>query len=386
MRRHVLCLDGTWNNAEREVDQVRPQQIENYALYKPTNVLKTFRAIKPVAADGVAQISYYSEGVGSFIGEPIRFSRLQRLSDRFVGGAFAGGFEARIKAAYRFLVANYRSEDQIFIFGFSRGAAQAQSLVRFIDWVGGVLEKQDEYYIPELFATYRRTLGAAGEGAKVFDAIRERTKKPDQIRDPRPVEVEMLGVYEMVFALGSRLGADREEDEVPGAAQRNAFHIGPAPPSLVRVVRQALAIDETRFDYRPQVWKRRGGPAQSLVQLWFPGVHTNVGGGRKNDHLENGALHWMIGEAKARGLDLDGTYLGFYKAGLDGRGDGPSLGFRLLETVRGKRNQGVRSLDHGPNAGIDLHPSARELMEQDSGYRPRRLLQYLERHPEAGRA
>src|SRR5258708_5831842 len=72
-RRLVLCLDGTLNNPEQDVDTTL---VTGHRLYKPTNVLKTFRAVLPVAPDGTTQIAYYSEGIGSFIGEPDRAGRL----------------------------------------------------------------------------------------------------------------------------------------------------------------------------------------------------------------------------------------------------------------------------------------------------------------------
>src|SRR5262245_10919225 len=137
MKRIVICLDGTWNNPERDKDE------GERVLYKPTNVLKTYRAIPLSASDGTSQVAFYLEGVGAFTGERTRFGRLQSWADRLFGGAFGGGFEGRVKAAYRFLVANYEPGDEIYVFGFSRGAAQAQSLVRFSEWIGGILHKED---------------------------------------------------------------------------------------------------------------------------------------------------------------------------------------------------------------------------------------------------
>lgn len=378
MRRIVICLDGTWNNAERGI------HVEGgRTRYRPTNVLKTYRAVLPMAADGVDQISYYSEGVGAMIDEPTRLGGMQRFMDRVVGGAFAGGFEARVKSAYRFLVGNYREGDEIFVFGFSRGAAQAQSLVRFVEWTGGVLHKGDEYYIPELYARFRSSGAAAGEAALAFAEIRGRSDRPNPVRDPRPAEVRFLGLYDTVFSLGSRLIADRDEGAVKTVARRYGFHIGETPTTIVRDARQALAIDEARLDYRPQVW-RRAAPGRAVVQLWFPGVHTNVGGGRRSDGLANGALRWMIDEAKSVGLGVDETYLASFGAGVrDERPLRRSFGSRLNETLRLRRGEGVRDLDAGPEAGTGVHASALRLLIEDPRYRPANLLAYLAQHPEA---
>lgn len=380
MRRLVLCLDGTWNNAERgKVVQ------DGRTRFEPTNVLKTYRAVLPVGPDGTTQIAYYNEGVGAFVGEPSRLLRLQTVSDRLFGGVYGGGFEGGIKSAYRFLVGNYRSGDEIYIFGFSRGSAQARSLVRFIDWLGGLLLKEDEYYIPELFSSFRSSRAGPGQAAAAIAHIRSRgTRGEGAIRDPQPEKVRFLGVYDTVLALGLRLRADRTEGEIQSVAPRLAFHLGVTPPPIVERARQAVAIDEARWDYRAHVWTGPGAPGQSLVQRWFPGVHTQVGGGREKGGLENAALKWMTDEAQGVGLAFDKDYLGKYRAYVQHEPIGKtSLGFRLIDGVRGKRRRGVRPLDRGPMAGETLDDSALELLELEASYRPGNLLDYLAAHPEA---
>src|SRR5258708_29432018 len=94
-RRLVVCLDGTQNSPEQAVDPAS----KVVKLYKPTNVLKTFRAILPVGKDGMNQIAYYSEGVGSMIGEESGYARVEVLVDRIFGGAAGGGYEPRVKSA-----------------------------------------------------------------------------------------------------------------------------------------------------------------------------------------------------------------------------------------------------------------------------------------------
>lgn len=376
----VICLDGTWNHAERGTEQEGGR-----TLFKPTNVLKVYRALLPVAPDGATQIAYYNEGVGAFVGEKTRLFRLQILADRVFGGGFGGGFEGRVKEAYRFLVGNYRPGDRIAVFGFSRGAAQARSLVRFIDWIGGLLEKEDEYYIPELFGAFGTSSARPGAAAEKLAEIRARNSRGDAgVADPRPVGIDFLGVWDTVLSVGSRLGADRHEGEVHSVGPRYAHHVGAAPPPIVRVARQALAIDEARWDFRPHVWKRPASPDQSLEQLWFPGVHTNVGGGRVRDGMANVALHWMAEEARQAGLRFDEEFLRIYKPwfGHD-RGTGSSTFYRWLDRVRGKSGRGVRPLDRGPEARLGLHPSALSLLLHDERYRPANLLDYLAAHPQA---
>lgn len=376
----VICLDGTWNNAERGTEQQGGR-----TLFKPTNVLKVYRALLPVAPDGTTQIAYYNEGVGAFVGEKTRLFRLQVLADRAFGGGFGGGFEGRVKEAYRFLVGNYRPGDRIAVFGFSRGAAQARSLVRFIDWTGGLLEKEDEYYIPELFEAFGTSSARPGAAAEKLAEIRARSRRGDDaVTDPRPVGIDFLGVWDTVLSVGSRLGADRHEGEVHSVGPRYAHHVGAAPPPIVRVARQALAIDEARWDFRPHVWRRPASADQSLEQLWFPGVHTNVGGGRVHDGMANVALHWMAAEAREAGLRFDDEFLRIYRSWFgDDRGTGSSTFYRWLDRLRGKSGRGVRPLDRGPDARLGLHPSALRLLLHDESYRPANLLDHLAAHPQA---
>lgn len=117
MKRIVVCADGTWNEPERKDKQSgRPQ---------PTNVLKVARALLPLASTGVGQVVYYHEGVGTF----------NRL-DKWTGGAFGRGLERNVRSLYRFLVFNYESNDEIFFFGFSRGAFTVRTLTGFMNTVG----------------------------------------------------------------------------------------------------------------------------------------------------------------------------------------------------------------------------------------------------------
>jgi uncharacterized protein (DUF2235 family) len=420
-RRLILCLDGTANGPEQAVDEA-----VNYKLYKPTNVLKTFRAIQAVD-QGVEQIVYYSDGVGSQIGQPTTLSGFGVFVDRFLGGAFAFGYEPRVKAAYRFLVANYRPDDQIFVFGFSRGAAEAQTLVRFIEWIGGVrpekdvggiLEKQDEYYIPELYTGFRQSQMAPhshadpGKAQEVFEAIRKRRCDPRYIHepelsrcrqraihDPVPARLELLGVYETVVSVGSRLAPDGSVNTV---AERYAYLVDKIPPKIVRTIRQALSVDERRWDFRPQVWQPDDdslADSGALVQRWFPGVHSNVGGGYQYDDLADHALAWMLDEKTMRAhLGFNGDYLGNFfgrpkRTCTDpSRPNSDNALYKFAELIRFKSGRGVRRLatwDEPPaskaevgswkRAGLGFHESVGQLLVDDCIYRPQNLLEFLAR-------
>jgi uncharacterized protein (DUF2235 family) len=423
-RRLVLCLDGTANGPEQAVDDS-----VNYKLYKPTNVLKTFRAIKAVD-EGVEQVVYYSDGVGSQIGQPTPLSGFAVFVDHFLGGVTAFGYEPRVKAAYRFVVANYRPGDQVFVFGFSRGAAEAQTLVRFIEWIGGVrpekdvggiLEKQDEYYIPELYTGFRQSQMAPhshahpGKAQEVFDTIRNRRcnsrvlHEPElsrcrqrAIHDPVPARLELLGVYETVVSVGSRLAPD---GSVTTVAEKYAYLVDKIPPKIVRTIRQALAVDERRWDFRPQVWQPDDeslAESGALVQRWFPGVHSNVGGGYRYDDLADHALAWMLDEKTMRAhLGFNGDYLGNFfgrpkRTCTDpSRPSSDNALYKFAELIRFKSGRGVRRLatwDEPPaskaevgswkRAGLGFHESLGQLLIDDCTYRPRNLLEFLAQRPQ----
>lgn len=362
MRRLVICLDGTWANPRNLTETEH-----GYSVYKPTNPLKLYRAIKPRADDGVDQISFYDEGVGA----------VGNAWDKITGGIWGAGFEKNVQDAYRFLVGNYLPGDHVFVFGFSRGAATSRSLCRFIDWVGGLLKKKDAYYIPELFDYYLAT--RARPGAVAERMAGKGRRRPIQMSAPRRAKIHFLGVFDTVLALGSRakvLLFHPKQSTAPSLT----FHVGPRPPAIVRTARQALAIDERRKDFVPEIWQGPGAPGQSLEQRWFPGVHTNVGGGYEHDGLANVALHWMADEAAAAGLDFDAPFLKKYRAWF---GHDRYESLKGLYKIRGAR---VRDLDAGPDANLELHPSVLKLVGFDSPdrppYRPKNLYSYLAKHPE----
>ena len=335
-KRLVVCLDGTWNNPYKE-----KRRYKNVGIFKPTNVLKTCRAVLPADAEGVPQITYYDPGVGGLNSHPGVSNRVLRWLDGKLGGAWGAGFESHIEDAYRFLLHNYRPGDEIFVFGFSRGAGEARSLCRFIDWMGGFPEKRDDYWVPHFFRGYEES---RGDPSRMPDRLVFRRDKLEPIQ---PARVNFLGVWDTVLALGSRIKA-KEGTSV----RRRAFHAGESPAAVVEVARQALALDERRYDFRPEIWKRPATPDQSLEQRWFAGVHSNIGGGYVDDGLANVALGWILREAEAVGLALDEKFRRFYPAyPQDALYNSHGFAYRIRETVFGKKNKGVRAIEP---EGIDV--------------------------------
>jgi uncharacterized protein (DUF2235 family) len=370
-RRLVVFLDGTLNSPEE--GKLKKDAQHPYPSFEPTNVLKTYRYVLPVAADGTSQISFYSDGVGSFIGNPGGPGKLVTTVDRFYGGLAGTGYEGLVKSAYRFLVGNYRPGDQIFILGFSRGAAEARTLAVFIDWAGGLLHKDDEYYIPELFLDWLHERGRPGAAAAWF-------KRLHWVQPPQPAEITFLGVFDTVISLGFRLAADFHERDVPTVGPQYEFYVDRTPPASVKTARQALAIDERRWDFRPQVWHgpAAGRPPESLAQTWFPGVHSNIGGGYPKDALSNTSLVWLLNEAHAAGLDVDCAHLGRAIERQDKIYPTDAGAYRVWEFLRGKAGKGVRQLDAwGPAARVHVAPSAGARLLADPTWRPANLLAYL---------
>ncbi len=271
----IVCCDGTWNWPESR---------------RETNVVRMVRSLHPNDGD-IAQIVHYHQGVGT-----------GNFVDRVVGGGAGVGLTASVKACYGFLVDNYEKYDEIFIFGFSRGAFVARSLSGMIGTLG-IMRKHEMDRFTDAWNWYWQ------DKEKRDPCVIERLA-PKRYRD---VDVECVGVWDTVGALG-----------IPGSrfcAKAFAFH----ETSLGRHVRhafQALAIDEARGNFQGAVWvpynPRQETPAercpgmpepapfdgdvQVLRQVWFPGVHSNIGGGYEEHGLSDSSFLWMVGQLKKHRL------------------------------------------------------------------------------------
>jgi uncharacterized protein (DUF2235 family) len=294
----VLCCDGTWNWPDQG---------------NPTNVVRTARALLTEDREGNPQIVFYDQGVGS----------TGRKPTRVIDGAFGIGLSQNVLDAYRFLADNYREGDELFFFGFSRGAYTVRSLAGFMGMIG-LLHKGDLHLLPEAYGIYRMTRRndaekAARAGAldafkkKLSDRAREQGYGSDRRRFPL---IHFLGVWDTVGSLGIPAG------DLPliGGIWPN-FH-DTELNCFVRNAYQALAIDEHRKTFEPAVWVKRteatpppdGRPwvppeKQNVVQRWFRGAHSNVGGGYPEEGLANIAWRWMLDAAASHGLAFDDDYI-----------------------------------------------------------------------------
>ena len=387
-RRIALCLDGTWNSAYNE-----QKRRDGHAVLKPTNVLKVCRGVVPFADDGTMQISYYALGVGSLAEYPGAANRLLYLSDRTLGGAWGAGFEGNVEDALHFLAINYEVGDELFIFGFSRGAATARAVTQFLDWNHGLPEKGDAYYLPRLFRAYVISHGAAGEQERMLAEINADRANEHPPRAPlkafRPTPVKYLGLWDTVMALGSRF----EATAASTAAGARSFYAGNEPARCVAHARQALAVDEHRFDFRPEVWVG-AGQGQTMEQRWFAGVHSNVGGGYVNDGVANVAFRWILEGATAQGLEIDPDYVKHFRPYVqDSLYESASLLYRALDFIRFRSGRGKRRLDaYAPAANLALDPSvirrmqAKTVLGSDdqptAPYRPENVMVFLAGQPD----
>mgnify|MGYP002630724910 CR=1 FL=1 len=262
MRRLIICCDGSWHRL---------------ASKYPTNVVKLAQAVKRRDGRRIAQVVHYAEGVGA--GNKSRISGILGL-----------GLDEDIREAYTFLALNYEPGDEVFLFGFSRGAYTVRSLAGLIHCCGLVGRKHMRS-IPEAFELYRDRSVSPGS----VKARRFRIDHGDRI----PIKV--LGCWDTVGALGFPI-------QIPGISvdklfnQRFAFHDTRINPS-VEFAFQAKAIDEMRavFEVTPMAAGARRG--QVIEEAWFPGNHSCIGGGRKPvAPLSNRCLLWMLERLKAHDI------------------------------------------------------------------------------------
>jgi uncharacterized protein (DUF2235 family) len=331
MKRVVICADGTWN--------LRDQVDESTGKRRPSNVTKLARAVRSKSSTGVDQLVYYHEGVGTNGG-----------LDKWTGGAFGSGIEDNIRDLYRFLIYNYVPGDEIYLFGFSRGAFTVRTLAGFLNLVG-LLEKDDDYYVPEIYACYEgRVARGSTEWTQAFHNVQNTPPAPP---------IRMIGVWDTVGALG----APGVLGQLFNSKKYQYHNIGLTPQ--IQNAFHAMAIDERRKPFAVDVWERPAGWTGTVEQAWFAGVHCNVGGGYKPDGLANEALHWMIEKAEALGLEFDSAYLSHFLPCFNSTlQDSMTIAYRAMGP-----NQ--RPIGRAASSGEAIHQSVLDRMHHaPSNYAP----------------
>lgn len=252
MRRLVICLDGTWNKRD-----------------DTTNIWRIF-ALTSDSDGAVTQIKYYDQGVGT------------RWYDKATGGAFGTGMYCDVREAYSWLSEHYRPDDEVFIFGFSRGAATALSLANLVDSCG-IVGATTTYS----FEDANRLYCLPGFSRDGLASQRFRKNSEDF---GRPSPLRFLGLFDTVASLFLR------------RLWREDMHILTLPNSAHRVA-HAIALDENRSMFRSVRFP--SAPAGgTLAERWFSGAHANIGGGYACDPLATLPLRWMMLEAASCGLSF----------------------------------------------------------------------------------
>ncbi len=271
----VFFSDGTGNDDAVDGDN--------------TNVVMLWRR---ALNDGQRQVTEYDPGVGTrkrdFIGKPTG----KGISDNIVDG-------------YAFIAQYYESGDRIFLFGFSRGAYTVRSLASFIELCGVVERKGpvgtdvSEDAIDDAYSVYKiedkakqKKRAAEFRNRQVYAEHRDESDREKRA-------VHFIGVWDTVRALGVTVNG--RNIEVPLLEHR--FHNHDLSP-YVRYAYHALSIHDRRRTHHPTIWnepteaQKAGGP-QSFEQVWFPGMHRDVGGGYNERGLANITLRWMMKRALA---------------------------------------------------------------------------------------
>jgi len=314
-QRLVLCLDGTWN-----------QQDSGTNVYHLANLIKEGEVAAP---DGTwRQRVEYQPGVGTGV------------LDSITGGGFGIGLSRNVREAYDWLVEQYREGDEIYVFGFSRGAFTARSLVGLISKCGLVrrgapIPPEELWHAYQILGRHRNARTGMEPAANWWERLAGKRKAPFRelqvlrretwekidprfkIKDPvnraerllvewsRRVPIHCVGVFDTVGALGLNALA------IPWLRDHTAQFHDARLTTLVLNGFQALAVDEHRTSFAPIPWYREtdaGIPQNEtanggrIEQRWFTGAHSNVGGGYEDDILAQFSLAWMIEEVSRLGL------------------------------------------------------------------------------------
>lgn len=259
----IFCSDGTWQH------QNEPKASQD------TNIAKL-----PALIDQTTQVVIYEDGVG------VEFPEV-------LGGALGVGLFGKVKQGYAQLAAVYQPGDRLWFFGFSRGAFTARALAGMVSILGlptklpsGDPKETSEEVAEKAFAAYQTVL------------LRDELKKALVPFAPEIPAIAMQGMFDTVGSLGITGALFGIKDPLLYGFLDTNLH-----PNT-ETAYHSLAIDERRLEFKPTLWHSTVAPHQVLVQVWFTGVHSEIGGGTEEIGLSNITLGWMLKNAEARGLAL----------------------------------------------------------------------------------
>jgi uncharacterized protein (DUF2235 family) len=356
MKRLAIFCDGTWNSADQAANGVP----------SPTNVVKLALRVAKRDRD-MAQVVYYDQGVGT--GNSL---------DKLTGGAFGKGLNDNLHGAYRFLMLNYEMGDQIYLFGFSRGAYTVRSLAGMVRKCGILHRRASDRY-HDAIAIYSDLHHPDADIPRNF-------RRAHSIAGDGGIPIRMIGVWDTVGALGIPVRGLRWL-----TADTYRFHDVELSGSVERAY-QALAIDERRAPFEAARWTYKPKNGQVVEQVWFCGVHSDIGGGypRERQHglLSDFTLTWMRDKAIAGGLAIDPEADAAFPPQADHRGtlhNSKTGLYRLtpgIDRVIGlaaeeKAQPDEKSTLADPSQ--HLHESVYKRWDDDPEYRPKNLRAYFAR-------
>ncbi len=306
-RKLVVCCDGTWNTPRNETNIFRTYRFLRERLGAPAELTQKtgVTTCGGRAGDGSEVLLFYDRGIGT------------DWFNRIVGGAAGVGLSENVRDAYHFLGQNFVPGSEIYVFGFSRGAYTARSLCGFVK-AAGLLERPTEKDVWRAYMDCYATASRVVARPRGWDLDRVRGWLVEKAGDavgrlggadvaslPRHsgVRIRFIGVYDTVGALGVPLsGATSVNEPIVG------FHDTTLGDSVEHAV-QALAVDEKRGPYVPTLWTQAADAAalagQTVLQVWFAGVHSDIGGGYPDKGIGNITWDFMMRRAAERGLVLD---------------------------------------------------------------------------------
>jgi len=332
----IVCADGTWNRPEEDIEKDFP-----------TNVLKLARAIAPSVGD-YRQHVFYDWGLGSY-------------HSQLTAAATGRGIHKNILDGYRYIVQNYNPGDNIFLFGFSRGAYTVRALSGLINNCG-ILKRIDARLIAQAWKLYKSPLAKKHPNGSDACAFREKHAQASR-------NIHFVGVWDTVGSLGipfSLMGLLASHDEFYDTKMG----------SNITFARHAVAMDELREDFEPTLWMPK--PGVDLKQVWFAGTHSDVGGSYPPDKTtgymaSDAPLGWMLKEAKAAGLNVEAHIKNELTNGVHG-----SIHRSRKHVYRFKSPLYRELFPYGKPTKI--HPSVKARYLADSDYRPKRLTELIDYH------
>ena len=295
----IICLDGTGNQPGRD----------------PSNIIKLYRMLR---RESDKQITYYDPGVGTMGDERSRTS-ISKTITKWQGLAFGRGLMKNVMQAYTFLMDHHEDGDKVFIFGFSRGAYTARVLAAFIKECG-LLERGAYSLFPYAMEFFHKKSPIEDRAAEenlykirsnfrsTYSRLLKDPKHPDNPKKSTyQLRIHFLGLFDTVKSYGYFRSpiAFRNEEVNPS----------------VRTLRHAISIDEKRKFFPQMHWQASSKGSQDCKEVWFAGVHSDVGGGypEAESGLAKLALEWMCHEAVLLGLLVDAKRYGSL---LQKQGDG----------------------------------------------------------------